>query len=230
MGLHPSSEIRHPLTRHRLAVATMTRMSAQIPQYPLFLDIDLEAVQRLRNTKHERPSIADIMAVAAARLLRSYPNVNSSFADDAVIEYREIHVGLALDLPGGLIVLVVRDADRRSVADFRSERNRLQAAAADGGLRAQDIAGATFVISNLGPMGIHAFQAMLVPPAAAILAVGAIREVARAKDGVLAASSGLTLCLTSDHRVIDGAEAARFLRGLGDILEGDESLSALFAS
>jgi pyruvate dehydrogenase E2 component (dihydrolipoyllysine-residue acetyltransferase) len=221
------SDTRHELTRHRQAVAEMTTLSASIPQYPVFLDVDLSGIDLVRASRPERPSYTDIMATAAARLLRKNPMLNASFAADAIVEHAEINVGLALDAPRGLIVVVVRQADRLSVADFRAERIRLSAAAADGRLRARDMSDATFAISNLGPMGIHSFQAMLVPPMAAILAIGTIRESVRARDGVISTTPSVMLCLTCDHRVVDGADAARFLRALGDALEDTEAVSAL---
>lgn len=228
MSLGPSSGTRHELTRHRRAVVAMTSLSATIPQYPLFLDVDLEVIQRLRNARDERPSYSDIVTVAVARLLRKHPNVNASFADDAIVEHDEVNIGLALDAAGGLMIVVIHDADRRSLDDVRAERVRLNLAAAEGRLRADDISGGTFAISNLGPAGIHAFQALLVPPMAAILAVGAIRDVPRARDGVVSSTPGFTLCLTCDHRVLDGAHGARFLRELGDTLEDVQAASTLF--
>ncbi len=205
----------------------MTTLSAAIPQYPVFLDVDLAAVAQLRASRPDRPSYTDIISVAVVRQLRNHPGSNASFDGDAIVEHAGVHIGLALDGPRGLIVVVVRDADHLTIDGFRGERIRLTTAAAEGRLRPAEMSDATFVISNLGPLGIDSFAAMLVPPSAGILAVGRISERVRADDGVLSAALGVTLCLTSDHRVIDGAAAARFLRDLGDSLESGESAAQL---
>ncbi len=205
----------------------MTTLSASIPQYPVFLDVDLSAVARLRESRSDRPSYTDILAVAVARQLRRHPGSNASFDGDAIVRHHDVHIGLALDGPRGLIVVVVRDADQRSVEEFRVERVRLTEAAGQGRLRPEEMSDATFVISNLGPLGIDSFSAMLVPPSAGILAVGRIAERVRASGGVVSTAPSVTLCLTSDHRVVDGAAAARFLRALGDSLEGVEAVTQL---
>ncbi len=205
----------------------MTTLSAVIPQYPVFLDVELSTVARYRESRPDRPSYTDIFSVAVARQLRQHPGSNASFDTDAIIEHAGVHIGLALDSPRGLIVVVVRDADRLTVGAFREERVRLTTAAAEGRLRPADMADATFVISNLGPFGVDLFAAMLVPPSAGILAVGRIGERAWVRDGVVRTSPGVTMCLTSDHRVVDGAAAARFLRDLGDSLEHEEAVALL---
>jgi pyruvate/2-oxoglutarate dehydrogenase complex dihydrolipoamide acyltransferase (E2) component len=219
-GMAPDT--RHELSKHRDAIVRLTTLSASIPQFPVALDVDLTAIDRVRARDPERPSYTDIVSTAAARLLRRHPMLNASFDGDAIVEHAEINLGLALDTPRGLTVVVVRAADRLSLRAFRDERVRLTVAAGEGRLRAVELTGATFAISNLGPLGIHSFQAMLVPPMAAVLAIGGVRERPFAKDGVVSATRGVSLCLTCDHRVIDGAAAARFLRALGDELESGE--------
>jgi pyruvate dehydrogenase E2 component (dihydrolipoyllysine-residue acetyltransferase) len=221
------SDTRVDLSRHRRAVVEMTTFSAAIPQFPVFLDVELSKVARYRAARPDRLSYTDIVSLAVARQLRRHPGSNASFDGDAIIEHAGVHVGLALDSPRGLIVVVVRDADRLTLGAFRDERLRLSAAAADGRLRSLDISDATFVVSNLGPFGVDSFAAMLVPPAAGILAVGRIVERAWASDGVVRTGPGVTLCLTSDHRVVDGAAAARFLRDLGDSLEREDAVAQL---
>jgi pyruvate dehydrogenase E2 component (dihydrolipoamide acetyltransferase) len=207
-----------PLSRNRRAIAAVMTASASIPQFGLDADVDLTELLALRK-ENGRFSLADAVTRAAALALRAHPELNASFADDAIVRHGSVNLGVGIIGPEGLIVVVLREADGLSIAELASERGRLAEAAKQGKLRGEEVIGATFVISNLGPAGVARFQALLVPPAAAILAVGAVRERVRLTETGVEGFSGLTFCLTCDHRVVDGLDGARFLETLTTLLE-----------
>ena len=188
---------RIPLDPMRRAIAELMTLSASVPQFTL------EATAAVSSPE----AISDVVVAACARALREHPGLNASFDGDAVVEHEEVNVGIAVSVERGLLVPVIRQADRRSLGELREERERLTAAARDGRPGAADLTGATFTISNLGPLGVERFRALVVPPQAAILAVGAV------------AGGRLALSLSCDHRVVDGAPAARFLRRVVELLE-----------
>jgi pyruvate dehydrogenase E2 component (dihydrolipoamide acetyltransferase) len=192
--------------------------SASIPQFGLDADVDVTELLELRKENGDF-SLGDAVTRAAALALRAHPELNASFDDDTIVRHGSVNLGLGIIGPEGLIVVVVREADRLSIAELATERRRLADAAEQGELRGEEVIGATFVISNLGPAGIARFQALLVPPSAAILAVGAVRERLRLTGARVEGFSALTFCLTCDHRVVDGLDGARFLETLTNLLE-----------
>lgn len=196
--------------------------SAAIPQFGIDADVDLTKLLALRKRK-DGFSIGDQVIRAAALALRAHPELNASFDDDAVVRHARVNIGLGIIGPEGLMVVVVREPDRMSIPEIAGERRRLADAAEQGKLRGEEVMGATFVISNLGPAGVLRFQALLVPPAAAILAVGAVRDRLRLTEDRVEAFSAMTVCLTCDHRVVDGVDGARFLDTFTAFLEQPES-------
>jgi pyruvate dehydrogenase E2 component (dihydrolipoamide acetyltransferase) len=193
---------RVELTRLRRAIAKGMTASAAVPQFTVESDADLRAVAQLRETldTDARPSYADLLTAACAQALVAHPRLNASFDEDAIIEHEEVNIGLAVAVPDGLVAPAVLGADRRSLAELAAERRRLTEAATAGTLTPADLLSATFTISNLGPLGVRRFRALVVPPQAAILAVGR-----------LTADQAMSLSLSCDHRVVDGAPAALFL-------------------
>ena len=143
--------------------------------------------------------------MACARALREHPGVNASYGDDCVIVHERVNIGLALALDDGLTVPVILDADTRTLEGLASERLRLAEAARTRSLRPEEIFAGTFSISNLGPLGVDRFQALVLPPQAAILAVGSLRDT-------------VSLSGSFDHRAVDGAPAARFLATIASLL------------
>lgn len=222
---HEQQDIRLPLSRNRRAIASLMTASAAIPQFGIDADVDLTELLALREGEGGF-SLGDPVIRAAALALRAHPELNASFDDDAVVRHTRVNLGLGIIGPEGLMVVVVRDPDRLSIREVASERRRLAEAAEQGTLRGDEVMGATFVISNLGPAGVSRFQALLVPPAAAILAVGAVHEQVRFTEGGVEAFSALTVCLTCDHRVVDGLEGARFLETFTTLLEQPAQLLA----
>jgi pyruvate dehydrogenase E2 component (dihydrolipoamide acetyltransferase) len=171
---------------------------------------------------HEQPhgpSLNDLVVKAVATALRHHRDLNASFADDRIIYHRGIHIGVAVALEGGLIVPVLRDADIKSVRVLASEARELTTRARAGKLRPDEFHGSTFTVSNLGMFGIEHFTAIINPPEAAILAVGAVRDEPVVRDGAVVPGKICSLTLSSDHRVVDGAMAARFLSELKELLE-----------
>lgn len=202
---------RIPLTRMRRAIAKAMSASALVPQFTIEVDADLGLVGTARETARaagRQLSPVDFLVRAAAEALVEHPRVNASYADDAIVEHPVVNVGLAVALDDGLVSPAIMGADRRTLDEIAAERLRLAEAARAGTLSIEEAMSSTFTISNLGPLGIARFRALVVPPQAAILAVGASRP------------DGLTcLALSCDHRVLDGAPAAAFLTAVAARLE-----------
>jgi len=217
-----------PLTK--MQAVTAQRMSVSVgtvPQFSLQRRLDMgEALRYLRNVRgagkaDERgPGVADLIHLAAVRALRAHPELNASFqAGDppAVLLHEEVNLGLALALPEGLIVPVIHDAHTLNLQSLAERRARLQADARSGRLSVGALSGATFTVSNLGPMGVDQFTAIVNPPEAAILAVGCIRNIV--VPDPLQVTAVIMVTVTADHRILDGARVARFLETLANNLD-----------
>ncbi|MGV1049800.1 MAG: 2-oxo acid dehydrogenase subunit E2 [Solirubrobacterales bacterium] len=206
-----SSVVRTPLTRMRRAIAKSMTASAAIPQFTIESEARIAELEAFRGdlaAVGTPISINDALLASCARGLTEHPALNACFGDDAIIEYQERNVAIAVAVPGGLVAPAVRRADTLSLARLRSERERLARAAHEGGLDPADVFAATFTISNLGPFGVRRFQALVSPGQAAIVAVGGVSEEGR-----------LSLSLSCDHRIVDGAPAATFLDEVVGLLE-----------
>ena len=199
------------------------RMSASLrsmAQLTLTMDVDMSAVVAERAALVEAvPGYTDYLVAAAAAALQQHPRVNSQVTDDAVAVLGDIHIGLAVALDDGLLVPVVRHADRLSLGEIAAETTRLAEGARDGSLDYDDYQGATFTVTALGMFGVDAFTPIINSPNTAILGVGRIRDETIWTEGVPAARPMLTLSLTWDHRAFDGAPAARFTAAVRDWLE-----------
>jgi pyruvate dehydrogenase E2 component (dihydrolipoamide acetyltransferase) len=165
------------------------------------------------------PSLNDLVVKAVATALGHHRDLNASFAGDRIIYHQRVHIGVAVALQGGLIVPVLRDANSKSLSVLAGESRELTARARAGTLRPEEFRGSTFTVSNLGMFGIEHFTAIINPPEAAILAVGAVRDEPVVRDGMVVPGKICSLTLSSDHRVVDGAAAARFLAELKELLE-----------
>ncbi|MCL6550670.1 MAG: pyruvate dehydrogenase complex dihydrolipoamide acetyltransferase [Acidothermus cellulolyticus] len=164
-------------------------------------------------------SLNDLIVKVAAAALRKHPEVNVSYAGEKLLQHKRIHIGVAVAIPDGLIVPVIRDADTLGIREISQRTRDLATRARQGKLKPDDIGGSTFTISNLGMFGVDQFTAVINPPEAAILAVGAVREVPVVRDGQLAVGKVMTITLSIDHRALDGATAAGFLADLVTLLE-----------
>ena len=233
----PTEQI--PLRGMRGVIAE--RMSASLrsmAQLTLTMDVDMRAVVAQRTALVEAagrgdadpdggaeagdavvPGYTDFLVAAAAAALGEHPRVNSQVTDDAVALLGDIHVGLAVALDDGLLVPVIRHADRLSLGEIASETKRLAAGARDGTLDYDDYQGATFTVTALGMFGVDAFTPIINSPNTAILGVGRIRNETVWADGAPEPRPVLTLSLTWDHRAFDGAPAARFAGSVRDWLE-----------
>ncbi|MEV7004952.1 2-oxo acid dehydrogenase subunit E2 [Streptosporangium sp. NPDC051022] len=209
-----SQEVRRPLSRMRAAVVRTVQASAQVPQFNVDVEIDTGALAALRASGVPL-SYSDALVAAVARGLRRHPVVNARFDGDAIVENADVNVAFVVGLDDGLVTPAILGADEKSLPELAAERIRLTEAAKNGTLRPEELFSGTFTVSNLGPFGVSRFQAMVLPPQAAILAVGSVR-----------ADSRLTLTLSCDHRVVDGVPAARFLADVGELLERPEWLTS----
>jgi pyruvate dehydrogenase E2 component (dihydrolipoamide acetyltransferase) len=164
-------------------------------------------------------SVNDFVVKAVATALRAHPEVNVSFAGDAIIRHRRVHIGVAVALPDGLIVPVIRDADTLTISQISATTRDLATRARAGKLKPDEFSGSTFSVSNLGMFGVEQFTAVINPPEAAILAVGATRQEAVVRDGQVVAGHTMRITLSVDHRALDGATGAKFLADLTALLE-----------
>jgi pyruvate dehydrogenase E2 component (dihydrolipoamide acetyltransferase) len=216
-----TSEKRIPLSRMRKAIAeAMSRSTRESPQFSIERDVDMSAANARR--RQAGASYTDVVVSAAARALAAHPRLRSRYDGDAIVEQPNAHVGLAVAVADGLLVPVIRDADTKDLATLARDREQLEAGAHAGRLTADALSGAVFSVSNLGTLGVDRFTALVNPPEAAILAMGRVRDRVVARDGRAEVRPVVTLTLSVDHRVADGAEAARFLDDVAKRLEAGE--------
>jgi pyruvate dehydrogenase E2 component (dihydrolipoamide acetyltransferase) len=208
-----------PLAGVRRVVAERLTASAAIPTFVLSVDVDMSAANALRERLPYRPSVTAIIARAVAPLLLRHPDLNSSLRPEGLWRHGAAHLGIAMDIDGRLLVPVIRDSQGRGLADIHAELGRLRQAAAGRQLGPAELQGSSFSISNLGMLGVDRFTALINPPEAAILAVGRTVERYVRVGGTPDFRPMLTLTLSVDHRVADGASAARFLGDLRAALE-----------
>jgi pyruvate dehydrogenase E2 component (dihydrolipoamide acetyltransferase) len=215
-----------PLTGMRKTIARRMTEAWEAPAFQIAMTADMTAAIRLREKLVERmaegdakPTYSDILAKVCAVALMRHRAVNALFAGDEIQIQPTANVGFAVAVPDGLVVPVLRSAETKAVQQLAAERAEVVGRIRDGKLRQEDLEGGTFTISNLGMYGVQRFVAVLNPPQAAILAVGAIEERAVVTDGELAARPVMELTLTCDHRSVDGATASDFLRTVKQFLE-----------
>ena len=214
------------LTSTRKTIARRLTEAWQAPVFQLTVSADMTRASELRERLVARlaegetkPTVSDLLTKVSAAALVRHPAVNAHFMGESIRRFPVAHVGIAVAAPNGLIVPVIRDADRRTIQEIAAARADLVARARDGKLQRADLEDGTFTISNLGMYGIEQFVAVLNPPQAAILAVGATVETPVARDGEVVVRPLMSLTLTCDHRAIDGADGAEFLRTVKELLE-----------
>ncbi len=214
------SQMRRTIAR-RMAESTRT-----VPHFFLTMTVDASELVKLRKQITAETADAgikisfnDMIVKAAALAIRQVPDVNVSFAEDSLIRHKRIHIGVAVATERGLIVPVVRDVDQKSLGQISRETRDLAERANSGKLQPADYTGGTFTISNLGMFGVEQFNAVINPPEAAILAVGAITREPAEHEGQIVVRERMKLTLSVDHRALDGAMGARFLQALKQVLE-----------
>jgi pyruvate dehydrogenase E2 component (dihydrolipoamide acetyltransferase) len=214
----PLSRIRK-VTARRLAESMRTA-----PHFYLTRVVDVEELLAFRATLNAalapaKVSVNDLIVKACATALRANPVLNVSFTEDYLLVHKRVNIGVAVALEEGLVVPVIRDADQKSVSQLGAETRELAGRAREQRLTPQEMSGGTFTVSNLGMFGVDAFTAVINPPEAAILAVGATRKDVVFRDGEVIPRDRMTLTLSIDHRACDGATGAAFLGQLTDLLE-----------
>jgi pyruvate dehydrogenase E2 component (dihydrolipoamide acetyltransferase) len=221
----PSAEVESvPLTSVRKTIARRLTAAWQTPVFQLTLSADMtranDLVARARELNPDvRITVTDLLAKVCAQALMRHRDVNVQFADDALLKFPTANIGIAVAAPAGLVVPVVRGAERLSLAELAAARGEVVGRAREGKLTSQDLEDGTFTISNLGMYGIEQFVAVLNPPQAAILAVGATIDMPVVRDGSIEVRPMLTMTLTVDHRAVDGAAGADFLRTVKQFVE-----------
>ncbi|WP_280253469.1 dihydrolipoamide acetyltransferase family protein [Nocardia abscessus] len=214
-------------TIQRVSATRLTESMQQAPHFYLTSAIDVTELfafrARINATQDaagdSKVSVNDLLVKAVAVALRKDSSVNVSYAGDKLLRHRGIHIGVAVATPAGLLVPVIRDADRKRISEIATESRDKATRARDRKLRADDMTGGTFTISNLGMFGIEQFTAVINSPESAILAVGAAADELRLENDEVVARKILRVTLSADHRAIDGAVAAQFMATLKELLE-----------
>ncbi len=219
-----------PITPMRRTIARRLAQSKfTAPHFYLTVDVDVEKAVAFRQQLNElaeaqgRPKISfnDLITKACALALRQHPEINASYLEQEgeIRRWKEIHIGVAVALEDGLVTPVIRNADQKGLGQIAEETRALAEKARQRKLQPQEMEGATFTTSNLGMYGIEEFTAIINPPNACILAIGAIRDVPVVKNGMIVPGKRMRLTLSCDHRVVDGAMGARFLKTVQQYLE-----------
>ena len=218
----PVSQMRRAIAR-RLGESKFTN-----PHFYETIDIDMKQAVELRKSFNALPdtkvSFNDMVVKACAVALRRHPKVNSSWYDDFIRRHHDVHIAVAVAVEEGLLTPVVFNTDSKGLTEINAEVKTLAGKARDKKLQPDEMEGSTFTISNLGMFGIEEFTAIINPPNACILAVGAIRDVPVVEDGEVVPGKRMKVTLSSDHRIVDGATAAEFLQTLRSLLENPTSM------
>jgi pyruvate dehydrogenase E2 component (dihydrolipoyllysine-residue acetyltransferase) len=213
-----------PLTPIRKTIARRLTAAWEVPVFVLTVSVEMGAadglIERARELNPEvRVTVTDLLVKVCAQALQRHPEVNVQFTEDAIVRFPSANIGIAVAAPQGLVVPVIRSAERLSLVETSLRRAEVTGRAREHTLKQDDLEGGTFTISNLGMYGVEQFVAILNPPQAAILAVGATEGRAVVSDGQVVVAPIMTVSLTVDHRAIDGAPAAEFLRTVKAFLE-----------
>ncbi|MGQ9925737.1 MAG: dihydrolipoamide acetyltransferase family protein [Chloroflexaceae bacterium] len=224
----PTLPAAEALGRMRRAIArTMSESKPGVPHIYVTIDVEMDAALALREqlaASGVRVSVNDLVVKAAAKALLKEPAVNSSYSLTAegqpgIVRHQQVNVSVAVALDDGLVAPVVKDADKKSLSVISAEIRDMALRARDGKIKQHELEGATFQVSNLGMYGVSEFVSIITPPQAASLAVGAVRKTPLVKDDQIVIGHVMTITLSADHRVVDGAVAARYLQELQALLK-----------
>ncbi len=226
LGPPPADETVQ-LTKLRQAIGRrMVEAKQQLPHFYVTSEYDMAPLMAQRAQINsmlaesgEKLSVNDFIVKAVGLALREFPNLNASLQGESVLHYGQVNVGVAVAVEGGLLTVVNRHADQKSLRQISAETKTMVARAREGKVRPDDIEGSTFSVSNLGMFDVEHFIAIINPPEAAILAVGSVLEVPVVKDGEIVAGLRMKATISVDHRISDGAEAAQFMQALGKNLQ-----------
>lgn len=215
----------------RVTARRLTQSFMQVPHFPLTIALDIDHLLAARARINEaaaasgtKVSINDMLIKASAMALMAHPDANASFTDKGVAQHRSAHVSVAVAIPGGLITPVVRDAQTKGLAQIAAEMKDLAARAREKKLKPQEYMGGTFSLSNLGMFGVRSFASIINPPEGMILSVGAGETCPVVRDGKIVVATVMTVTLTCDHRVVDGATGARWLQTFRQFVETPEAM------
>jgi pyruvate dehydrogenase E2 component (dihydrolipoyllysine-residue acetyltransferase) len=203
----------------RIMAERTTQSWTTVPHFFVSREIDVSALKSARDSlvpkieelQGVKMTHTDLIVAAVARALRKHPRMNASWDNGRITLHQDIHVGLAIAVENAVVAAVVHNADKASIGEIARQRIDKASRARANRLQPSDISGATFTVSNLGMFNVDTFTAIIVPPQVGILAVGAMVDRVVAVDGMIAVRPMMTVTLSSDHRVVDGASAARFL-------------------
>ena len=219
-GVIPADEVIE-VNRLRAAIGRrMVESRNEIPHFYVTHEYDVASLLDIRKQvnavlpEEEKVSVNDFVIKATALALRQYPSLNAVLKEDEIIRKGHVNIGVAVAVEGGLLTVVVKDADQKPLRLISKEVKEMVARVRSGKVRPEDIEGSTFSISNLGMFDVEHFIAIINPPEAAILAVGSAREMPVVKDGIVQVGTRMRATLSADHRITDGAEAAQFLQAL----------------
>ena len=217
-------EVRELTRVQRVIAQRMSQSRAAIPEFEVQTEVAMDEAIALRARMREQavdplPSINDLIVRAAALALREHPKLNASYSDDRLTVHERINIGVAVTTDEALIVPTVRDAAQRSLGSLAAQARRLAERVRDGTVSPEELSGATFTVSNLGMFGMTAIRPIINAPQVAILGVGAARETLALLDGRPVTRQLMTLTLSCDHRAVYGADAARFLSDVRELLE-----------
>lgn len=222
-----SSEVKVSQMRKTIA-RRLSESKFTSPHFYETIDIDMKNAVAARKAMNEsndvKISFNDIVVKACAIALTRHQDINSSWADDVIVEHGDVNVAVAVAIDEGLMTPVIRHADKKGMAQISQETRELAGLARDRKLQPDQMEGSTFTISNLGMFGIEEFTAIINPPNACILAVGSIRDVPVVEDGEIVPGKRMKVTLSSDHRIVDGAKAAAFLNTLRSLIENPLSM------
>ncbi|MFO0109991.1 MAG: pyruvate dehydrogenase complex dihydrolipoamide acetyltransferase [Alphaproteobacteria bacterium] len=231
---HPTEFVQVPNTSMRKVIAKRLQESKQtVPHFYLTVEVEIDALMEARQQLNEyataqagkdgkppyKLSVNDMVIKAVALELREKPSCNASWYDDAIIQYNNVDISVAVATDGGLITPIIRNADQKSLPQISNEMKELAKRARENKLKPEEFQGGGFSISNLGMYGVKTFQAIINPPQACILAVGAGEEVVRVREGSVVAVNVMSLTLSVDHRAVDGALGAEYLQALKRYIE-----------
>jgi pyruvate dehydrogenase E2 component (dihydrolipoyllysine-residue acetyltransferase) len=234
MGIAPGSYELIPLDGMRRTVAKrMTESFRDVPHFPLTIDLEidrlLEARKRVNGALESqgiKVSVNDFVIKAAAAALARVPQANASYTPDGIAMHKHADISMAVAIEGGLITPIIRAAETKSLGQIAKETKDLAERARARKLKPEEYQGGTFSVSNLGMFGIKSFASIINEPQGAILSVGAGEERAVARKGQLAVATVMSVTLTCDHRVVDGAIGARFLQAFKSLLEDPVTMLA----
>ncbi len=217
-----------PLSTMRRTIAERMSMSVRTaPHFWVTAEADMTNMinlrQRLLPLVKEKTgtklTITDLMVKIAANAVKRHPIINSSFSEKGLISWPEIHIGIATEVPGGLVVPVVRNADRKSLSDIVAIREDIVNRSRRGKLNLDEMTGSTFTLNNVGALGIKCINAIVNPPESAILTIGSVTDRAVVVNGQIVVRPMMDLSLAADHRVLDGGSAGRFLQHVKELME-----------